>query len=337
MTMRQLASDRVTRAYTPAYLQNVSLGFTNRQFIADLVAPRITVPRQSGLFRIWGKNRNVTHETRWFPGTIPNAIETRWSNSTYFAELRKVRTLLLDTEVRSADADLRLQQRYTENVTNTMALSREQRVATLFTTPGNYSAGQKITKAGGSEWDQAAVVATAQPLIDIMALVQKVAINAMVPANQLTVIIPEPVYLTALWQNAGILARVQYSQRGVVTTDILKELLGVKDVIMAASMSAGTGPEVADADVITGFTTTYLWGDTVWVGLVNEGQNDGVPSFARSFNWTEETGGQERQIRQYRAEDEGREADWIECKEAVGEQIVFADSGGIIINTLSTI
>jgi hypothetical protein len=84
-------------------------------------------------------------------------------------------------------------------------------------------------------------VSTAQPLIDIMSLVSKVAINAMVPASSLTVIIPEPVYLTALWQNAGILARVQYSQTGVVTTDLLKQLLGVKEVIQVASMSAGAG------------------------------------------------------------------------------------------------
>jgi hypothetical protein len=66
-------------------------------------------------------------------------------------------------------------------------------------------------------------------------------------------------------------------------------------------MSAGAGPEVADSDVVTGFTTTYLWGDTVWVGLINERQNQNEPTFARSFNWTAETGGQERQIRQYRA------------------------------------
>jgi hypothetical protein len=68
-----------------------------------------------------------------------------------------------------------------------------------------------------------------------MALVQVVAINAMVPASALTVVIPEPVYLTALWQNAGILARVQYSQTGVVTADILKTLLGVKEVIFSAA------------------------------------------------------------------------------------------------------
>jgi hypothetical protein len=89
--------------------------------------------------------------------------------------------------------------------------------------------------------------------------------------------------------------------------------------------------------VITGFTTTYLWGDTVWIGLVNDASNQNQPTFARSFNWLAESGGQIRQIRKYRAEDEGRETDWIECKEAVSELIVFANAGAVVLNTLSTI
>jgi hypothetical protein len=337
MTTRQLASDRVTRAHTPVFLQNVSLGFRNRDLIADRVSPRVPVNAQSGKYRIWGKNENITHESRWAPGAIPNAIETRWSDGTYFAELRKLRTLLLDTELRAADSDLNLRTHYTEFVTNAIAISREKRVADQFTTAGNYAAGNKITKAGGAEWDIAGVAATDQPLQDLFQIIRAVALAAMVPASSLSVIIPEPVYLTAIWKNAAILDRIKYSERGIVTYDLLAGLLGVKEVIPAQSLSAGPGPEVADADVVTGYTNTYLWGDTVWVGLINAGQNDMVPTFSRSFNWRAETGGQDRQIRQYRAEDEGREADWIECKEAVGEQIVYADAGGIIINTLSTI
>jgi hypothetical protein len=337
MPLRQYVQDVVSRVHTPAFLQNVSLGFTPKDLIADKVAPRITVNAQSNKYRVFGKNQMLVHESRWVPGTIPNAIQTRWSEGTYFAELRKLRTPLLDTEVRNADSDLTLRTNYTQNVTNAIAISREARVATLFTTPGNYSAGNKITKAGGSEWDQTAVVSTAQPLIDIMTLVAAVAQKAMVSISQLSVIIPEPVYLTAIWQNQGILDRVKYSERGIVTYDLLAALLGVKEVIPAPTMTVGPGPEVADSDVVTGFTSTYLWGDTVWVGLINQGQNEMVPSFARSFNWLAETGGQPRQIREYRMSDEGQEGNWIECKEAVGEQIVYADAGGIIINTLSTI
>jgi hypothetical protein len=42
-------------------------------------------------------------------------------------------------------------------------------------------------------------------------------------------------------------------------------------------------------------------------------------------------------MREYRMEDEGREGTWIECKEAIGEKIIFADAGYLISNTLSTI
>jgi hypothetical protein len=221
-------------------------------------------------------------------------------------------------------------------VTDALIVSREKRVADLFTNPANYAAAQKITKAGGSEWDQAAVVTTAQPLIDIMALVAKVSANAMVSQTQLTVVIPEIVFQTALWNNSAILDRIKYSATGVVTTDLLRAALNVKEVILAASQSSAL-PEVADADVVTGYTTTFMWGDTVWVGLVNRDRNQRAPSFARSFNWRKQTNGQDRLIRVYPTDDEGREADWTECKEAVGEQIVYADAGGIIINTLSTI
>jgi hypothetical protein len=331
-----MATDRVNRVHTPAFLQTFSLGFQPRGMIADRVAPRVKVGKQSDKYRKWGKNGLLIAEARWHPGTIPNAIEMRWSEDTYYANINKLRTLVLDAERRNADADLDLETVATELVTGSVAISREKRVADLFTTAGNYAAAQKITKAGGSEWDQAAVVVTAQPLIDIMALVAKVSANALVPISELTVVIPEVVYTTALWNNSAILDRIKYSSMGVVTPDLLRAALGVKEVIFSASMAVN-GPEVADSDVITGFTPTFLWGDTVWVGLVNEGNNQNAASFARSFNWREESGGQDRQIRRYRTDDEGREGDWVECKEAIGEKIVYADAGGIIINTLSTI
>jgi hypothetical protein len=330
-------NDRVSRVHAPAYLQSFSLGFRNREMIADRVSPRIRVGKQSDKYRVFGKQGLQVHESRWAPGTVPNEIRTRWSEASYFADERKLRTSITDSERRNSDNDIDLETKATATVTDALIISRESRVASLFTTPGNYSAGQKITKAGGAEWDQAAVVSTAQPLIDIMALVSLVSRNAMIPVSALSVVIPEVVFTTALWNNSAILDRIKYSNTGVVTSDLLKAALGVKEVIFAPAMTI-SGPDIADADVVTGLgTPTVLWGDTVWVGLVNEGQNDNAPSFSRSFNWTAATNGQERRVITYRDGDEGKETDWVESKEAVDERIVYADAGGIIINTLSTI
>jgi hypothetical protein len=333
--VRQLATDRVTRAHTPVFLQNVSIGFTNRAMIADRVSPIVPVKNQSDKYRVFGKNRFMTGEARWAPGTIPNSITTRWSEDSYNADIRKIRHALLDQEVSNSDSDLQLSTRYTETATDFIVVSREKRIADLFTTAGTYAASHKVTKAGGSEWDAAAVLATDQALKDMQAVIQVVCADALVPATELTVVIPEQTYQKGLQNSAGILARVQYSALGIVTTDLLRALLGVKEVILAASASAGAGPETADSDVITGFTMTQLWGDTVWIGVVNDGTNANVPYFSRSFNWAAGTDGQRRRVKRYRMADEGQEGDWIEVAEALDEKVTMALAGGLVINTLA--
>lgn len=333
--MKQLASDRVTRAHTPVFMQGIALGFTNRAMIADRVSPVITVKNQADKYRVFGKNRFMTGEARWAPGTIPNAIQTRWSEDSYNADIRKLRHPLLDAELANADSDLSLRTQYTETVTDAIIVSREKRIADLFTTAGTYAAGHKVTKAGGSEWDAAAVLATDQAIKDMQTVIIAVCADALVPATELTVVIPEQTYQKGLQNSAGILARVQYSALGIVTADLIRALLGVKEVIIAASASVGAGPEVADSDVITGFTSTQLWGDTVWIGVVNEGRNAGVPYFSRSFNWAAGTDGQRRRTKQYRMADEGQEGDWIEVAEALDEKVTMALAGGLVINTLA--
>jgi hypothetical protein len=237
---RELASDRVSRLHAPQYLQTLALGFTNPELVADILCPVVPVSKQSDKYRIYGKTMNIVHESRWAPGTVPNEIRSVMSEDLFYVPENKLRTPITDSERANADEDMDLDGDGTELVTNGILVAREQRVATLFTTAANYSAGQKITKTGGSEWDQAAVVSTDQPLV-------------------------------------------------------------------------------------------------VWIGLVNGGANQNRTTFARSFNWKKATNGQVLQIKRYRDGDEGKETDWIEAKQAMAEKITYADAGGLIINTLSTI
>lgn len=333
-----MAENRVTRVTSPAYLTALTVGFVAAGMFADRLAPRIPVRKQSDKYRVFGKNNLVERKADWAPGTIPNAIETRWSSATYFADIFKLRTLLLDAERANngtpAEGGIDIEGTYTQNVTQAIAIAREKRVATLFTTAANYPAGHVLAKAGGAEWN---VVGGEQIMTDLIAQIGKVADSAMVPRSSISVAVPEPVFRTALMRNTAILDAIKYSARGIVTEELLAALLGVKEVFIVQSMTAGSGAEIAGADVLSGYTATYLWGDTVWVGVIGEGQNDMVPSFARSFNWTAATGGVPRNTRVYRTADEGQEGDWIEVAEAIDEKIIFSGAGAIITNTLSTI
>lgn len=330
----ELADNRVVAVQTPRFLQTFALGFRPRELIADRLAPIIPVEDQTGKYRIFGKDQFFEYEGLWAPGTIPNEIEAEMSSDTYFALIRKLRTRLLDTVERAQDADVRLRQRKTRLVTNAIAIGREARVARLLTTSTNYSASHITTKGGGAEWN----TVPASVLTDLRASIAKVEDDAQVDAGELTVVIPTQVWRGAVESNTNILDLIKYSERGVVTRELLATLLGVRDVIIGRSAVTAGGPK-AGTDIVTGYTTTYLWGDTVWVGLADPdaGDDEEVPAFARSFNWREETGGQQIQIRQYRHMDEGAETDWIEAKQAMDEKITYKDAGAIIVNTLSTI
>lgn len=330
-------ADRISNVVTPQFLQGVSLGFKNRAMIADVVAPVIPVPRDRGLYRVYGKNEFLLHEARWGYGTIPNAVDYRWQSGTYFSEPRKLRIKLLDAEVRNADSDLNLRRDYTRVVTNAIALARENRVAQMFANSANYPGPNVVTKAGGSEWNTVVSATPKVPITDLQTAITAVKTSAVVPQDQLTVIIPELVFDESFRYNTFLLTSLNYTSPDSYTPDMLARFLGIKQVLIASVMTAGPGPEVAGADVVTGYTMSWLWLDNVWIGYVDPTQNELAPTFARSFNWRGDTGGQQRQIRQYRFDDEGAEADWIECKENMDEQIVFSGAGFLYKNTSSTI
>lgn len=329
-----MPNNLIERVHTVGFLTDLALRFPTPQLLADRLAPRVRVRKQSDKYRKFGKDAfyNVG-DNSWAPGSIPNAIRTELSEDQYFAIPRKLRHALLQSELNNQDDDLDLRTTYTERVTLAMRIAREARVATLFTTSGNYAGSHVITKAGGAEWDAVGVINTVQPITDIESMIQTVTQDAFVTRDMLTVVIPEPTFNKAIRHNSAIRDYYKYTIGGVNTPELLAAALGVKEVLLARTATAGSGPQNANNDIITGITTTYLWGETVWVGVTPNEATGGEYSFARSFNWTEETDGEELRVTEYDMADQGQEGYWIEAKEAVDEKIVANFAGGIILNT----
>lgn len=329
-----MADNRIQRVHQPAFMNQFSVGVSPTGLIADRLAPVINVGKQSDKYRVWGKNMliNRAGAADWSPGAIPNAIESRWSEGTYFIKLYKLRHALYDAELSNSDADLDLRMSYGDETELAIQILREARVATLFTTSANYSAGNVITKAGGQEWNLTA----ANVLIDLDAAVVKAKAGSLKPKGELSVVIPDQVFDRSILRNANVTAAMSVTTERVATVDMLAALLGVKEIIIANTQVVAAGPETPDADIITGYPTTNLWLDNVWVGYIGEGTNRAAPTFARTFAWTAATDGQEMRTRQYRMADEGQEGDWIEVTEAKDERITFKDAGVLILNTDST-
>lgn len=331
-----MPSNLIERVHTVGFLTDLALRFPTPQLLADRLAPRVKVRKQTDKYRKFGKDAFYNPgDNTWAPGSIPNAIRTELSEDTYYALPRKLRHQLLQSELNNVDDDMDLRTLYTERVTLAMRIAREARVAALFTLTTNYVAGHILTKGGAAEWNAAGIINTVQPITDIEGRIDVITADAMVTRSQITVVIPETVFNLAIRHNTAIRDYFKYTMGGVLTQEIFASLLGVKEVLLASTQTAGSGPQNANNDIITGITTTYLWGDTVWVGVTPSDATGGEYSFARTFNWTGETDGQELQIREYDMADLGQEGNWIEGKEAVDEKIIANFAGAIIVNTLA--
>jgi hypothetical protein len=264
-------ADRVTRAHLIAFLTELAVKFRAPSGVADAICPRVPVTKQSNKYRIWGKDRFVNqgvNAAKWQPGTQPNEIRMRWSEDSYVIDEFKLRMQITDDERLNADDDLDLDGNGTEYVTLALEIMREQRVATLFTTAASYAASHKKAVAGGSEYDVAGVLATDQILRDIDTYVAAVKKDAICTSQELTVVIPDDVFDLAIKRCAGILDKIKYTERGIVTTDMLASLLNVKQVLLAAGSSAAPSVESEGSDVVTGYTQSLLWPDSIWIGLV---------------------------------------------------------------------
>jgi hypothetical protein len=331
----ELAEGSRTPVRTPPVLQGVAREFKGQQLVADEVAPVRPVDDEMGKYQIFGKDDLYEVDNTYRAGAIPNAITSRESEDTFNTELRVIRHPLLDesTDPKRPGGSTR-ERRVTTKVTLATQIAREGRVARLFTTAANYPAGHVLAKAGAAEWDAAGVVNTVQPITDIESRIQKVTDATLTPRGGVDVVIPAPVFDKTSRFYTAIREYYKYTQKGVTTPELLAELMGVRRILIATGMFAGNGVENAANDISTGIATSNLWGDNVWVGIVDSQDLD-LLTFARQFAYRRETGGQDIQIRQYRMADEGQRGDWIEAAEQRDLKLTANFAGALITNCLA--
>ena len=323
-----------TPVLVPALLNGVAREFKGQQLVADQVAPPLPVDVELGKYTVYGKDNLYTVNNTYAHGAIPNAITSRESEDNFNTQLRVIRHPLLDRDTdpnRPGGAGRR--RRVTVKVTLATQIAREARVASAFTNTSNYASGFVLTKSGGAEWDQSSVKNTTGPLDDIESRIQKVTQGAIVPRNAITVVIPANVFDATIRYNSAIRDYYKYTQSGVTTAEVLASLMGVKEVLIATGLYAGAGVENTGNDISTGITTTNLWGDNVWVGVVDTDNID-MMSYARQFAYRAATGGQDIQIREYGMADAGQRGNWIEAAEQRDLKITANFAGALITNVM---
>lgn len=237
-TMQNAHIDRALTNISVAYMQDASA------FIADKVFPIVKVKRQSDVFYVYNKGDFMRDEAALRGAGTESAggdygVEAA---DPYYCRKHAFHKDVTAEERANYDEPLDADRDATDFVTQKMLIRREMEWASKFFKEGIW--GKEISGAASASgnnvvyWDEP----TSNPIKDITDAGVEMASKTGYKPNTLVL---SPFAFNALKNHEDVLDRVKYTQKGIVTADLLATLFEVDNVYVAWSVvnTAAKGKE----------------------------------------------------------------------------------------------
>lgn len=228
-TMQNAHIDRALTNMSVAYMQDSSA------FIADKVFPIVKVKRQSDVYYIYNKGDFMRDEAQLRGAATESAggdygVE---ASDPYYCRKHAFHKDVTPEERANYDEPLNADSDAADFVSQKMLIRREMEWASKFFKSGIW--GTEI--AGASAVAEGKVIywneATSDPIGDVTGASVKMASTTGYKPNTLVL---SPFVFNALKNHEDILDRIKYTQKGIVTEDLLATLFGVERVLVAWSV-----------------------------------------------------------------------------------------------------
>ncbi len=308
-----------------APLTNISIAYLQDQssFIANRVFPNVPVTKQSDAyftypkaqwFRTDAQTRGVSQESA--------GSGYEMGNDTYFCKVQALHKDIDDQIRANQDAPLNLDRDASEFVTRGLLLRREKDWAAKYFTTGIWTGsttGTDITP--GTLWD----ASSSTPIANIRA--------EMLSVHKTTGFMPNKLVLGqdvwgAIQDNADFLDRIAVTQRKIVTTELLANVLELDEVLIAKAVE-NTAKEGATAAMDYVYTRDAL--------LVYAAPRPSLllPSGGYTFSWNGYLGASADGLRMLRFRMDAIRSDRIEGEMAYDQKLVSGELGVFFNNTIS--
>lgn len=292
-------------------LSNVSIKYTNTSFIADQILPIIKVGKQTGKYYIYDKSNLRVDKTLRAAASPSNEVEFGLSLSgVFYCDDHALKGKVADEIQDQAEQALNPMIDETESITEKLLLDREVAAATLLRSTTNLT--QNTTLSGTAQWND---YTNSNPLGDIRTA--KNAIHAATFKIPNTLVLPRPVFNTLI-DHPSIVGRVQYSQLGIVTQELLARVFQV-DTVLVADAGYNTAAE-GQTDALS-----YAWGKDVILAYVEKQPKLKMLSLGATFTYSL------RQVMKWR--DEDRKVTYVRVGEDYYVQKIIAAVCGYLIKT----
>jgi hypothetical protein len=256
-------------------LSNISVAFPQGDFVGNQLFPQVNVSKQTNKYYIFGRESWAVEPGGDLraPGTAANEIAGLLvSTDSYFCRDHSLRIPITQEERENADNPLDPMADGTNLVTQKVLLVRELAMRDLVVTTANYEAGLSTTLAGGQQWSD---YVNSNPISDVKTGVRAVHSKLFTFLN--TGVFPYQV-MTQLEDHPDFIERIKYSQRGIITSELVGALFTIPNLIVPGvgynSANPGQTPALG-----------YIWGKDVILAYVPPSAGLKTPAYAYEFVW----------------------------------------------------
>jgi hypothetical protein len=297
-------------------MQNISVLYRNNAYIADLIAPLVTVLKQSDLYYIFDKADTFRNNAEYrASGTASTRQGFSVSTDSYNCKEIAISTALSDEDFKNADSVLRIETAKTNFVTDKILLKLESIIAALCCTYTNWGSNYSTPSNLWDDYDNS------DPIADFETAIGTVEDSTGQPVNK--VIISNDVW-KKLKHHPQLLERLPSTNLKTATLDTLKGLIEVDNILVGKAMQN-------TAQV--GGTASYskIWTKDVWVGHVADSPALETPTALYTFVWP--VNGATRSVKRWRNEE--IHSDIIEASMNFDCKVVGSDLGYLLDNVIS--
>lgn len=298
-----------------ALLTNLSIGYRNTAYIADDIFPIVPVNKQSDIVPKY-------NQSHWFrdnaqvraPGTKSvGGGYTVDTAATYFANRFSRRFEIPDELRRNADAPWKLDEDATRFVTDKVQMRREVKFATDHFTTGVWT----TDKTGGTDFTQWSNYGASTPDVDVTTY--KDTVEALVGQEPNVFALGKQAHIQ-LRNHPVLLDRIKYTQRAMVTGELIAALFEFEKYLVGRSIYTTTIEGTAEASV----TYTRIWGKNGLMIYVPSGPSLLTPAAGYTFVW-QVVPSAIQYIKRMR--DEEKEIDIIEANTYFDQKVTLANAG----------
>jgi hypothetical protein len=278
--------------------------------VGEGLFPSLSVGRQSDKYYTFGREDWLPEDDIRAPGGEANEIGGKaLSLDSYYAQEHALQVAIPDEEREEVDPPLAPDSEGTELITSKVLIGRELAMKNLAMTVANYASGMSVTLSGTTQWND---YVNSNPIGDLKTGIR--AIHAQIFMPPTVAVVPYQV-MSTLEDHPDLIERIKYSERAVLTPEIVAALLGLPGRVIVPGLGFLASP---------GAAVGYLWGKDVLLAYVPQRPGRKIPAFAYEFNWG--IGGSKQVVDRWR--ENPRVSDVIRVRRRYDLKMVGVDATG---------